>query len=497
MRRSFFRVKPAIQKFSQAQASTQGLSSPAKIGDSELGNKKAPCDLFDAQCQGKFTYISREEDKKRIMDDGKAITVQDEEVFWKNKLMFFHEFMKSPKHLTWSELGKEVECLECAIEPDFNRPEEVYHIEFHFKNQSTNQRECIFRASNDVSMSEGLSDLLAAIGTCLTRADVHRTVRFQTREGGFREINVHKTSRYTSDINIAFRPRGNKIKSPLSLKRTSKNAKIPLSYKEQMRYAIAKAYSLHLASAKCKQTSKSKLVVEKSRSRTPSEIAEESLSQWGFHHSLLDPENRDQDPPGTYHLSISTNAFACVVIKAIEKLIQKPLRTFYRPSQLSYAHTVETEESIGVLHAFYGWIGCEDKVYPHFTPLEAIQGNWFGKDAPFHVTALICKIRELAGLTKKNPETLSWMAVRYTDSYLALRNMTVKLSGAGPSRLFWPASYSPAINQMLPKSQQRMLRTKLSVAGILGFPDRVQSLPTQHENGKLSSPEAKASPQVK
>ena len=465
--------------------------SYSKIGDNKklrgLGEPNswetcAPKGIIKGLPEDRFANFTKREDRLKNAEYGKAIVAHDDEYHWKNKLMFSYDFVKAPKHLSWQDFGKEVECLECTISPDFDRPEQIYHVKFFFKNRANNEAECIFDASNDVSLGEGLSDLLASIGTCLTRAEVHRTVRFYSGPMKWREMNIQKTSRYTSQVTIAFRPWCNKVKTLGEKNRISAQRR-----KENIKYALAKFHSFRNSQANLDQEKKVVPSYKKFPSRKPADIARQSLNPWGYHDALLDHENIEKDPVGTYHLTISSHALACAVIRALEVLIQQPLKLFYRPSQHFHSQKLSSYESTGISHAVQGWLGFEDKVYPHYTPLEAIQGNWFGQDAPFHVTALFCKIRELAGLKKRNPETLSWLSVRYADSVVALRNAVAKLEGVGRSRLFNPTSYSASVNSMLPKDHRRELRTRMSLSGFLGFPDIPSSFPQQPSREKLSS----------
>ncbi|KNH03632.1 hypothetical protein XU18_3312 [Perkinsela sp. CCAP 1560/4] len=429
-------------------------------------------------------YEKNQIDNQSKTDD--SLLQLDCELFWKNKLMFDYEFKRSPKHLSWTELGKEVECLECSIDADKHRPEEVYHVAFHFRNLKTGIREKIFEASNDVAEGEGLCDLLAAVGTCLTRPEVHRTIRFDAGRGKYRDINIRKNSKYTSEVIIGFRPFKN-IQREVKKKRRDASRTYPLPKREQMKYVMTRTCAL-INQARAKREKFSKVVTNHPvPAKTPVEIAFENKSKWGYHSRLLDAEMLEDDPPGTYHLAISAHALGCVVIRAIEKLIQRPLSSFYRSSQMAQNYVVDESESLGVAHAVYGWLGFEDKVLPHYTPLEAVQRNWLGPEASFSLTAIICKIRELCNLTKKNPETLSWISVRYKDTSLALRNISAKLGGAGPSRLFWPASYNPSINLMLPKAQRKTLRTRVSIAGFLGFSDQTKNLPNADTVQQLSA----------
>lgn len=375
-----------------------------------------------------------------------ALVDVEDEVTWKNKCMFKFEFRRTPKHLTWAQLGREVDCLDCSIEPDPHRPEEIFAISFYYRNLEKRTRTQIFHAVNDVSHAEGLTDLLAAIGTCLSRGDVHRTIRFDDGKGCYREINLRKTAKFTSDIILAFRP-AVKYDQYKQVEEGAKREKIENG--------------------------------KDGGDTTPRSVAEgvSPEESWGFHPTLMDPEYRDlEDPKGTYHLTMSAHAFSNVVNRALERLIVRPLKDFYRPSQVSAAATVGEGEEVGLSHAIRGWLGMEVRKYPQYTPLEALQANWLGDEAPFHMTAIICRLRELSNMTKKNPETVSWLSVRMRDTSVALRNVRAKRLGAGPSSLFLPHSFNPSVNQLLPKHQRRRLKSHVSVAGMLGYSDQTKNI---------------------
>jgi hypothetical protein len=360
-----------------------------------------------------------------------ALVVLQDEQKWRERMMFVYKFEKTPKHLTWKEFGQEVECLECVIDLDDHRPEELYSMSFFFKDKKTGGRDCVWKAKCDVSYSEALTDLLAAIGSCLGRADVHRTIRFDDGSGVTREINLRKNSRYTSEVVLAFRT---KDKYDLLKREGEKNAW---------------------------------------------EVAQEDagLNTWGFHPTLMDPEYRDvDDDPTTYHMTISAHAFSCIVLKAIDRLIKRPLKDFYRPSQIANVVRVKKTEDLGMSQAMKGWLGVDDKIYPHYTPMEAIQDHWLGADAPFTVTAVVNKLREMTYLKKENPELQSWLGVRRLDTTKAVRNMRVKMLGAGASPLFAPMSHNATVNQLLPKDQRRKITASVSLAGAIGMPDETRRI---------------------
>ena len=358
------------------------------------------------------------------------VPVTDEEQ-WKNKLMFVYKFSKTPKHLTWKELGQEIECLDCVIDLDDHRPEEVFTMRFFFINRSTGYRDEIWRATNDVSNSEAFTDLLAAVGSCLGRADVHRTIRFDDGLGTTRDINFRKKSRYTSEIQVAFRPA---VKGNLY---------------EQI----------------------------EANNEWEREMQEQGLSTWGYHPTLMDPEYRDtDDPEGTYHLSLSAHALSFVVNRAIHRLVTKPMKEFYRPSQVQRTMRTKTKEDLGVVQAIKGWVGIDPQIFPHYTPLEAIQENWLGADAPFTLIAITNKLREMTYLKPQNAEFQSWLSVRERESAVAMRNVKAKLLGAGASPLFAPLSHNATVNQLLPKPQRRNVKTQVSLGGMIGMPDETRKL---------------------
>ncbi|KPI90814.1 hypothetical protein ABL78_0047 [Leptomonas seymouri] len=362
-----------------------------------------------------------------------ALVPYEEEEKWKHKLMFQYKFKKTPKHLTWRELGEEVECMDCLIEPDEHRPEEIFTISFYFTNKKTGTRDVVWTARNDVSYSEGFTDLLAAVGACLGRSDVHRTIRFDDGVGCTRDVTFRKRSRYTSDIYVAFRP--------------------PEKYNKYERREEKEEYE--------------------------AAMEKEGMSTWGYHPSLMDPEFSEldfQDPEGTYEVAISAHGFSFIILRAINRLLARPMKSFYRPSQLMRTAKVKTEEEIGFVHAMKGWMGVDEQIYQHFTPIEALQDHWLGKDAPFSLCAIVNKLREMNYLKKENPEFQSWLSVRHHDTHLAIRNLGVKLLGAGASPLFVPVQHDATVNRLLPKSQQRRLESKLSLNALLGLPDETRKL---------------------
>lgn len=362
-----------------------------------------------------------------------ALIPYDEEERWKHKLMFVHKFRKTPKHLTWKELGEEIECLDCTIDLDEHRPEEIFTINFYFTDKKTGTRDVVWTARNDVAYSEGFTDLLAAVGACLGRSDVHRTIRFDDGVGTTREISLRKRSRYTSDIQIAFRP--------------------PATYNKFQRKEEVDEYEAAMEA--------------------------EGMSMWGFHPALMDPEFNEidfQDPEGTYEVAMSAHALSFVVLRGIKRLLARPMKDFYRPSQLMRTAKVRTDEDIGFMHAMQGWMGVEEQVYPHFTPMEALQDHWLGKDAPFSLCAIVNKLREMGYLKKENPEFQSWLSVRQHDTHVAIRNMGVKLLGVGASTLFLPVQHNATVNRLLPKNQQRRLESKVSLNAVLGLPDETRQL---------------------
>lgn len=367
-----------------------------------------------------------------IADVDKAIVSVEEENRFKNKLMFHAKFKKTPKHLTWKELAQEIETLDCELDLDPNRPEEVYRMSFFFVHKRSGRRQLVWSASNDVSYSEGLTDLLAAVGSCLGRADVHRTIRFDSGKGEMRDLNIRKNSRYTSEVMLAFRP--------------------PTRYDMYERAEATNAWE--------------------------KDMEEKQLSTWaGFHPSLMDPEYRDTDDPlGSYHMCLSAHAFSFVILRAIDRLLARPLKDFYRPSQVARTQPVSSSEDLGIVHAVLGWLGVEERVYPHYAPMEAVQDNWFGADAPFTLVAIVNKLREMTYLKRQNPEFQSWLATRRRDTAVAVRGIRAKLLGVGSSRLFMPTSYDPTVNRLLPKSQQRTIKAKVSIAAALGMPDQTKHI---------------------
>ncbi|KEG15374.1 hypothetical protein DQ04_00091080 [Trypanosoma grayi] len=362
-----------------------------------------------------------------------AVVPYEEEEAWKHKLMFVHKFKKTPKHLAWRELGQEIECLDCIIDLDEHRPEEIFTISFFFTDKKSGLRDLVWSARNDVSCSEGLTDLLAAVGACLGRANVHRTIRFDDAMGTTRDISIRKVSRYTSDVTLAFRPaeRYNKYE-----RKSEKD-----EYEQSM--------------------------------------AEEGMSTWGFHPALMDSEYNTldyQDPPGTYTAVFSAHAFSFICLRAINRLLARPMKDFYRPSQLMRTAKVRKEDDVGIVHAMKGWMGIEERVYPHYTPIEAIQEHWLGKDAPFSMVAIVNKLREMTYLKRQNPEFQSWLSIRHHDTHIALRNIGLKMVGVGASTLFVPVTHNATVNRLLPKSQQRRLESRFSLNALLDMPDETRRL---------------------
>jgi hypothetical protein len=412
-----------------------GLFSVRELEDTQSGTigfsrlDDVESDIFEAQ-------------KNTGTSSNALLAVSDEEA-WQAKLMFEHKVVKTPKHLTWAELGREVECLDCVIDLDDHRPEEVFGLSFAFKDRRTGTRDIVWQARHDVSSSAALGDLLAAVGSCLGRADVFRTIQFDDGAGTTRELTIQKNSKYTSEVRLSFRP--------------------------QTQYD---AYKVADDAKTFEET-----------------LAEEGVGGWGFHPTLTDPEYRDlDDPVGTYQLTISAHAFSIVMLKAIDRLVQRPLRDFYRPSQIAKVIRTSEKEDVGVAHAVAGWLGTEQRRYLHYTPMEAIEDHWFGIDSPFTLTAIVNKLREMTYLKKENPEFKSWLAVRRRDSAIAARNVRAKLLGAGASPLFAPLSHNATVSQMLPKEQRRIVRATVSVAGMVGMPDetrRLAELKQIAETGKM------------
>ena len=373
-----------------------------------------------------------------------ALVEYADEDKWKHKMMFRHKFNKTPKHLTWKELGQEIECLDFSVELDKHRPEERFTINFYFTNRKEGVRDLVWTANNDVSQSEGFTDLLAAVGSCLGRADVFRTVRFDDGRGTTRELTIRKKSRFTSDIQISFRP--------------------------------AQTYNVY----------DRKEAVDSEESAA----LENGMSGWGFHPTLMDSEYQDlDDPEGTYTLSISAHALSFVLLRGIERLLSKPLQNFYRPSQVATRAKIKTNEHVGMSQAMKGWLGVDEQVFPHFTPIEAVQEHWLGNDAPFSLVSIINKLREMTYLKKKNPEFHSWLGVRKHDTALAIRNVSVKMLGAGASTLFLPRTHNASVNRLLPKQDQRRIEATFSINAALGMPDetrRIGEFKTLTGNYKLS-----------
>jgi hypothetical protein len=364
---------------------------------------------------------------------GDAVIPYADEETWKHKLMFQYKFSKTPKHLSWKELGQEVECMDCTIEPDPHRPEEIFTISFFFVDRQRGTRDVVWSARNDVATSEGLTDLMAAIGSCLGRSDVFRTIRFDDAQGTTRDVCFRKKSRYTSDIQLSFRP--------------------------------AVKYNLYER--------------KEQNDAWETQMTTEGMSTWGFHPTLMDPEfvaDEGKDPEGTYTVSLSTHAFAFVLLRSMERLLARPMKDFYRSSQLQRTVKVAKEDDIGLSHALKGWMGIDERVYPHFTPIDAIQEHWLGKDAPFTMVSMVNKLREMAYLKRRNPEFQSWLSVRKRDTSLAIRNTTLKLMGTGASTLFVPVGHSATVNRLLPKHQQRRIESKVSINAVLGMPDETRRL---------------------
>lgn len=364
---------------------------------------------------------------------GDALVPFADEESWKHKLMFQYRFSKTPKHLSWKELGQEVECMDCTIDPDPHRPEELFTVNIFFVDRQRGTRDLVWTARNDVGICEGLTDLMAAVGSCLGRADVFRTIRFDDGNGTTREVCFRKKSRYTSDIQLSFRP--------------------PETYNLYERKAQNDAWE--------------------------AEMASEGMSTWGFHPQLMDPEyvaNEGKDPEGTYTISLSTHAFAFVFLRSIERLLARPMKDFYRASQLQRTVKVAKEDDIGISHALKGWLGIDERIYPHYTPLEAVQDHWLGKDAPFTMVSMVNKLREMAYLKRRNPEFQSWLSVRRRDTSIAIRNTTLKLLGTGASTLFVPVGHNATVNRLLPKHQQRRLESRVSINAMLGMPDETRRL---------------------
>ena len=490
----------------------------------------------------KFTLLDEITSEEKLDQEDRSLLDVKDEQSWRYKLMFKYEFMKPPLHLSWMQLGREVECLECIIEPDNARPEEIYRLSFWYKNYETRTRSCIFTIENDVSQSEGFTDLLGAVGSCLSRAEVHRTLRFDNGKGEYREINLRKSSKYTSEILLAFRPSVQydmyhraeqrlaleqkkekyfstlnapwlrsceSTEAPMQLKIESTRSNIPIPPPE-VRPSDLDAGDVDTVTLLRKNVSprayrprqkrgqgavkpenswffKSEMKISVPDLDSTARNPESAGFFWGFHPSLMDPEYRDnEDPPGTYHMVLSAHALSSVLNRALERLVVRPLKDFYRPSQIASVATVGVDEDVGVLQAVRGWLGVESRRYPHYTPLEAIQANWLGDEAPFQLVAIVNRLRELTYLTRKNLESLSWWSVRMLDTSVAMRNLYAKSLGAGPSPLFLPSSFSPTINQMLPKTERRRILTNFSLAGVLGYRDETKYLPP--ETSRLASP---------
>lgn len=391
--------------------------------------------LDDAKKTVDFRRIDDVESElvEELKSPEEALVPYAEEEAWKHKLMFECKFKKTPKHLTWKELGEEIECMDCVIELDEHRPEELFTVLFYFTDKRTGTRDVIWSARNDVSYSEGFTDLLAAVGACLGRSDVHRTIRFDDGVGCTRDLTFRKRSRYTSDVYVAFRP--------------------PEKYNKFQRKEEEDEYE--------------------------AAMEKEGMSTWGYHPSLMDPEFSEldfKDPEGTYEVAISAHGFSYIILRAVHRLLARPMKDFYRPSQLMRTAKVRTEDEIGFTHALKGWLGVDEQVYPHYTPIEALQDHWLGKDAPFSLCSIVNKLREMNYLKKENPEFQSWLSVRNHDTHLAIRNMGVKLLGVGASTLFVPVAHNATVNRLLPKPQQRRLESRISLNAVLGLPDETRKL---------------------
>ena len=380
--------------------------------------------------------------QEEVRNRADAIVPYAEEQKWKHHLMFTHRFQKTPKHLTWKELGQEIECLDCVIDLDEHKPEDAYTLNFYFRDRKHGSRDLVWSARNDVASSEGLSDLLAAVGSCLGRSDVHRTIRFDDGRGRFRELNIKKNSKFTSEVVLAFRPEEGYD--------AYKRAEHDNTWEDQQNAA--------------------------------------GMPSWGYHPSLMDAEYRDvEEAESTYHLNMSAHAFAFIVVTAVDRLLQRPLQDFYRPSKI-VTGTVKRAEDIGLSQAMLGWLGCEERTYPHYHPLEAIEAHWFGPDAPFTLAAIMNKLRSMTYLKPKNPEFHSWLGARTKDTLLAVRNVNAKLAGAGASPLFAPSTHNASMNMMLPKPQRRSIATTVSLSGFIGMPDETRKLDQLRaiaETGKL------------
>lgn len=310
-----------------------------------------------------------------------------EEARWKRRLNRSFGVVRTPKHLTWKELGQELDCLRCDILPDPHRPEEVYSMSFHFSHPttteggnggattSTSSTEVIWEASGDVSFCEGLTDLLAAIGCCLGRAEVRRVIRFDDGAGTRRDIEVAKLGPSTSDILITFH--------------------------EPVPYDLYEAGGAGGQAGEC------------------------SGGGWGYHPSLVESrlsEGREAGGGG-YQLSLSAHALSTVVLQAIDRLLDRPLQDFYRASEVSRTRSGAAFWNVGLSQALLGWLGLEERVFPHFTTLEAVQDHWLGADVPHSLTSIINRLREMTYLSRRNPEFHAWLARRRQDSAAALRKL--------------------------------------------------------------------------
>jgi hypothetical protein len=362
--------------------------------------------------------------------DNALVLLEDEEK-WKNKLMFEYKFKRTPKHLTWREFGQEIDCFDCVIEPDKHRPEEIFSIKFQFIDRKLGRRDLVWEARNDINLSQGLTDFLAAIGSCLGRSEVFRTIRFDDGAGTLRDVTIRKRSKFTSDITMVFKP--------------------------------AETYNVYER--------------QEQNDAWEEQMEKDGMSTWGFHPALMDPEYQDQkDPPESYTIAITAHALSFILLRCLERLVTRPLSDFYRPSQIVRTAKMKGKDHIGLSHAMKGWLGMEEKIYQHFTPIEAIQENWLGPDSPFSLIVIMNKLREMTNLKKKNPEFQSWLSVRHRDTSVAMRNVAVKLLGAGASTLFVPVGHNATVNRLLPKSQQRRLESSLSVNAVLGMPDETRNI---------------------
>ena len=362
-----------------------------------------------------------------------AIVLLEDEERWKHKLMFEYRFKRTPKHLTWKEFGQELDCLDCIIEPDRHRPEEIFSIKFQFIDRKTGRRDNVWEARNDINLSQGLTDFLAAVGSCLGRSEVYRTIRFDDGIGTIRDLSIRKRSKFTSDITMVFKP--------------------------------AEKYNMYER--------------QETTDSWEAQMEKEGMATWGFHPRLMEPEYQEavlKDPAESYTVAITAHALSFILLRCLERLVTRPMQDFYRPSQVVRRAKMKGTDNIGLSHAAKGWLGMEEKIYAHYTPMEAVQEHWLGPDSPFMLIVIMNKLREMTYLKKKNPEFQSWMSVRQRDTSIALRNVAVKLLGAGASTLFVPVGHSATVNRLLPKPQQRRLSTSVSVNAVLGMPDETRHI---------------------